>query len=289
LSTDCHEEALALSCDGEQMLGILSTPLADASCDVGVVIVVGGPQTRVGSHRQFVMLARHLAANGLAVLRFDVRGMGDSTGPLRGFEDISPDIGVAIDSLTRHVPTVRRVVLWGLCDGASASLLYLAHRSDPRVAGLCLLNPWVRSAASQARTQVKHYYRDRLRQRDFWLKLARGQVAISAIRELWQKLSQARSTPTDDSFQGRMAEAWRRFAGPTLLVLSGNDYTAREFLEYTSRHPAWVGLLQRTTVTTLHAEEADHTFSDRAQQSKLEHAVSSWLGNQFGSSRGSVE
>lgn len=281
MTADWHDEALLLSCGGDQIVGVLSAPLAHATDDIGVVIVVGGPQTRVGSHRQFVMLARHLAARGRPVLRFDVRGMGDSTGTLRDFLAITPDIGVAIDSLTQRVPTVRRVVLWGLCDGASASLLYLAERLDPRVAGLCLLNPWVRSATSLARTQVKHYYRDRLAQREFWMKLVRGQVAASAARELWRKILQARSAPVSGNFQDRMADAWKRFDGPILLVLSGNDYTAREFTEYTSSQSAWTGVLQRPNVTTLNADEADHTFSELAQQLKLEHAVVGWLDRQF--------
>ncbi|MCK7493609.1 MAG: hydrolase 1, exosortase A system-associated [Comamonadaceae bacterium] len=130
----------------------------------GVVVVVGGPQVRAGGHRQFVHLARTLAAAGHPVLRFDVRGMGDSSGALRGFEQITPDIGAAVDALLQRAPGVRRVVLWGLCDGASAALLYLHERRDPRVRGVCLLNPWVRSEASLARTHVKHYYTRRLRE-----------------------------------------------------------------------------------------------------------------------------
>ena len=39
-----------------------------------MVIVVGGPQYRAGSHRQFTLLARHIAAAGYPVLRFDARG-----------------------------------------------------------------------------------------------------------------------------------------------------------------------------------------------------------------------
>ena len=51
----------------------------------GVLIVTGGPQYRAGSHRQFVLLARFLAARGMAVLRFDYRGMGDSEGAPRDY------------------------------------------------------------------------------------------------------------------------------------------------------------------------------------------------------------
>ena len=73
-----------IPCGGERMLGILALPAVPA--DIGIVLVVGGPQTRVGSHRQFVLLSRCLAAAGYAVLRFDYRGMGDSSGEQRGFE-----------------------------------------------------------------------------------------------------------------------------------------------------------------------------------------------------------
>ncbi|KAB8057318.1 hydrolase 1, exosortase A system-associated, partial [Janthinobacterium violaceinigrum] len=59
-----------------RLVGILSLPAAPGPR--GVLIVTGGPQYRVGSHRQFVLLARALAAQGVPVLRFDLRGMGDS-------------------------------------------------------------------------------------------------------------------------------------------------------------------------------------------------------------------
>ena len=78
------ETVLAFPCEGERLLGVVSAPEdALVTGDLGVVIVVGGPQVRAGSHRQFVQLARHLAAQGLPTLRFDVRGMGDSSGPQR--------------------------------------------------------------------------------------------------------------------------------------------------------------------------------------------------------------
>ena len=51
-------------------------------------------------------------------MRFDYRGMGDSTGDVRPFDDINDDIAAAIDEFFRQVPGLERVVLWGLCDGA---------------------------------------------------------------------------------------------------------------------------------------------------------------------------
>ncbi len=105
------EQAVRFACQGEELVGILGRPAAPRA--LGVVIVVGGPQYRTGSHRQFTLLARHLLQEGFAVLRFDCRGMGDSGGEFPGFEHISADIAAAVDTLCEHIPAVRRVVLWG--------------------------------------------------------------------------------------------------------------------------------------------------------------------------------
>ena len=82
------------------LTGILSQP--EQASDTTVIVVVGGPQYRVGSHRQFLQLARHLARQGYPVLRFDGRGMGDSSGLLRSFEEIDDDIGAAIGTCWRR-------------------------------------------------------------------------------------------------------------------------------------------------------------------------------------------
>src|SRR3974390_2928101 len=112
------ETPITFSCAGETLLGLIHLPASPP--ELGVVIVVGGPQFRVGSHRQFLLLARELARKGIAVLRFDCRGMGDSDGEFPGFEHIGPDVAAAVDTLVAQVPTLRRIVLWGLCDATLA-------------------------------------------------------------------------------------------------------------------------------------------------------------------------
>ncbi len=225
------ESVLGFDCAGECLVGILAEP-AQALHDLGVIVIVGGPQYRAGSHRQFTLLARHLAAGGFPTLRFDYRSMGDSPGEPRDFLAVEADIAAAIDALLAARPALKRVVLWGLCDAASAALLYLDARPDPRVAGLVLANPWVRSAASLAKTHVKHYYWQRLRQPEFWRKLLGGGVGLAALRSLGGNLRLARATAPAaklGSFQDRMAAGLARHTGGTLLLLSGADYTAKEF------------------------------------------------------------
>lgn len=272
------ELALTFPCEEALLVGILARP-EQASPDLGIVIVVGGPQTRVGSHRQFVLLSRALAQAGYPVLRFDVRGMGDSEGGQRGFESLTPDIGAALDTFQAACPTVSRIVLWGLCDAASAALLYCDETRDPRIAGLCLLNPWVRSDASLARTQVKHYYGQRFLQREFWLKLMSGRLNILAsVSELLRKLGQASSRPAQSlGFQARMARGWKSFTGPILLILSGGDYTAKEFLEYAAATPDWHGLLEQAGITRTDIAGADHTFSTCEWRKTVENACLDWL------------
>jgi len=279
---NCVEDPLRFVCAQEALFGILARP--EQASELGIIVIVGGPQTRVGSHRQFVLLARHLAAAGYPTLRFDYRGMGDSTGEQRSFEAITPDIAAAVDRLQAACPSVKRIVLWGLCDAASAALLYFDAAQDLRIAGLCLLNPWVRSEATLAKTQVKHYYGQRLLQREFWIKLISGRMNIlGALGELLRKLGQTQaaphaSTPTP-GFQERMARGWRSFPGRILLILSGDDYTTKEFLEYAGTNPAWDGLLNSSRCLRVDIAEADHTFSSNDWRKRVENACLDWLNS----------
>lgn len=279
------DSAHVFHCAGEPLVGVLSAPatLASKPAETALLVIVGGPQYRVGSHRQFVQLARRVAADGHPVLRFDVRGMGDAGGDLRNFEAIGDDIGAAIDFLFATLPGLKRVALWGLCDGASAALMYCHDRRDARVAGLCLLNPWVRSAQTLARTQVKHYYLQRLMQPGFWRKLLRGGVAWGAVSGLLANLRAARGGSAPKAvaaqlpYQQRMAAAWRDTSKPLLLILSGDDYTAKEFVEATRSDAAWRGAFERAGLDRHTLDGADHTFSDPAAKRAVERLTSDWL------------
>ncbi|OGB33435.1 MAG: hydrolase 1, exosortase A system-associated [Burkholderiales bacterium RIFCSPLOWO2_12_FULL_61_40] len=277
------EEAVLFSCHGDTLLGIVAKP--EVTAETGVIVVVGGPQYRAGSHRQFVLLSRVLATAGYPVLRFDYRGMGDSEGQQRGFRSVSSDIAAAIDTLQRCVPSVRHVALWGLCDGASAALLYRFDTQDPRVSTLCLLNPWIRSETSFARTQIKHYYTQRLVEKEFWTKLFKGKVGHKAISELLRSVQLAVAgrmhsapracapdwtTATPLPYQQRMAQAWDNFTGNILLLLSGDDYTAKEFSEYTRNNPAWKKSMKHPSLTRCELPGADHTFSSATYRAQVE-------------------
>lgn len=278
------------SCEGEQLLGVLATP-GDPSraSGVGVLVVVGGPQYRAGAHRQFVQFARALAAAGHTVLRFDVRGMGDSTGEQRSFEALSDDIQAAIDALRAAAPSCTKLALMGLCDGASAALMYMHDTGDRRVDALCLLNPWLRSDESLARTQVQHYYLRRLTSPEFWRKLLAGGVGLAALRGFARTLAASLrpgKPAVAGTAQGRagldfrtaMLRGCQGFSGPVFLGLSSDDLTAKEFAGATATSAGWREALGRAHVQRALLDPADHTLSGTPARQRFEAAVVAWLG-----------
>lgn len=284
-----EERALSFPCQGECLYGILSLP--EQAAARGVLIVVGGPQYRAGSHRQFTLLARHLAADGIPALRFDYRGMGDSEGAARNFEAVSEDIRAAIDQFFLAVPGLQEIVLWGLCDAASASLFY-AHQ-DKRIAGLVLLNPWVRTEQSLAKAYLKRYYLKRIFDAGLWQKIGRGQFDVrAASRSLLDLLRKARPARRQGSGESetspqtqhratslpeKMHEGLCRFDGRVMLVLSGDDMTAQEFSELTSTSRKWRQLLAKRKIAPHRLAAADHTFSRREWRDQVAAWTSEWM------------
>lgn len=277
-----HETAHVFTCAGQSLIGILATPVG-VTLDTGVLIVVGGPQYRIGSHRQFTLLARAIAASGHPTLRFDCRGMGDSTGNFPGFHDLDADIAAAIDVLMDENPRLQKVVLWGLCDGASAALLYAKRRSDPRIAGAILANPWLHSEQAKAHAIVHTYYRRHFFEGAFWRKLLRGEVnPLRSWRDFQHHRQQAKLAAEAGEITQVMLEALSCFSLPMLILLSTRDATAQAFLSQLQlvRSP----LLSQAHVRRVDFAEADHTFSRAEWRKGAESVTISWLHDMFGTS-----
>lgn len=287
-----EEKALCFQCNGSRLYGILSLP-EETTPSKGVLIIVGGPQYRIGSQRQFTLLARYLASKGVAAMRFDVRGMGDSEGAQVTFEEINEDLSCAIDQFMTETPGLQEIVLWGLCDAASAALFY-AH-IDKRVTGLVLLNPWVRTNQSAAKTYLKHYYLRRIFDSEFWKKIFSGRLNyFQTIRSLLQSLftiltkkSGSSSVPQDqsanktvnlqDSLPERMLNGLTLFDGRVLLITSGNDLTAKEFLDLVRSSKKWQKIVGSSRIKQLNLRDADHTFSRRQWRDQVFKWTYDWI------------
>lgn len=268
------ETAFDIECQGARLPAILH----EASGQHAVVVVVGGPQYRVGSHRQFVLLARALAAQGFPVLRFDMRGMGDQTGPIADFEAHEPDLLAAISALHSRMPQVQRVTLWGLCDGATLAAM-VANR-HPLIRQLILLNPWVRTAHTEAQARLRHYYLQRLFDKAFWRRLMSGEVALwsslsGLLRQCWtlvlHRIAPPKTGATQASdFVTRMLRGLEQFPGKVGFIVCDQDLTAQEFMALCQSESSWQAMLNRHSVRR--HQEANHTFSS----ARWRHQVELW-------------
>jgi uncharacterized protein len=237
-----------------------------------VVMVVGGPQYRVGSHRMYVTIARALAGAGVAVLRFDCRGMGDSDGTFTSFENLDDDIRSAVDAAVA-LGYSQRIVLFGLCDAASAVSMY-GYR-DPRVSGLVLLNPWVRTPGGEAKAKLRHYYGMRVWQAESWRRLFQGRInVLQAAKSFLTNVRRASTTEASVGFVDRMLGGLSAFGGPVEILLSTADLTAQEFGGLTNSSDRWRKLISQENLAITNVVDADHTLSDA---SAMDYAVSRLL------------
>jgi pimeloyl-ACP methyl ester carboxylesterase len=129
---------------GEQrrLAGILTEPPAP-DCRAAFVLITAGLLPKSGPFRLYVELARRLAQRGIATLRFDLSGIGDSgpeqsNQPLR--ERTQLEIRAAVELVRRRYPDLRGLAVGGLCSGAEDGFRY-AER-DPGVTGALLLDPF---------------------------------------------------------------------------------------------------------------------------------------------------
>jgi exosortase A-associated hydrolase 1 len=220
-------------------------------------------------------------------MRFDYRGMGDSSGKFPGLER-EHDIQAAISSFIENVPGMSEVVLYGGCDAASAIAIH--GWRFPEVSGWILANPWVYTEEENARVMMKYYYLERLMSRDFWKKIFRFKFDIKAslisflkIRETSKKdkdISPSEEIdPMDISapFDLRMFAGWEKFNGRVLILKAERSIVAKEFDSYVEQSPQRKKILARENVEQITIKDADHAFSVPKARDALFQSVSHWV------------
>lgn len=240
------QRALQFSCQGSSLVGIIDVP--ERPIGRGVLVLTGGPQYRVGSHRHYALLARLLSPRGIPVMRFDCRGIGDSEGDPRPFGAIDDDIAAAIREFFMQMPDLREIVIWGLGDGATAAALY-AHL-DPRVRGMVLLNPWAGGAPEPMLPTVL----SRFGEIGFWNKVgSRHAVAVDPDMPLPQRIIASMSC----------------FEGAALVIVGGADTVGREFVDLMERND--------TACRSVTVAGANHTFASREWRDEVAELSANWI------------
>ena len=262
---NASQRALQFNCQGASLVGIIDVP--ERPLERGVLVVTGGAQYRIGSHRHFTLLARMLAGRGIPVMRFDHRGMGDSEGDTRSYDALDDDIRAAIKEFFMQMPDLKEIVIWGLGDAATAAALYA--QGDTRVTGVVLLNPWIHDAVNAARAAAFPHLLARFGELGFWKRVASGgrdaAASAAALRQNMRAAALDRSLPLSQ----RMIASLASFDGAALVILGGDDPVAREFSDLLDRHAT---RCKRVTVAG-----AGHTFASREWRDQVAEVSANWL------------
>lgn len=224
------------SCRGIILAGAVD--LAPAT--TGLLIVSGGNEVRSGPWASQALLAERIAAAGFPVLRFDRRGVGDSAGHNTGFTGSADDIAAACRAFRAHVPTLKRIVAFGNCDGASALML----AGGVGVDALVLANPWTfapeAGLAAPTDSELadpqptpmpssvlrRHYLKRLTDPRAVW-RLLTGKVQIGKLAGSLADAAKGDAPPS--SLARQMADGIAEYAGPVTILLAERDRTAQAF------------------------------------------------------------
>ena len=118
------------------LAGTLTLPRGQGPFPAAILLSGSGPHDRDESlvgHRPFLVLADYLTRKGIAVLRFDKRGVGKSTGDYANAttEDFAGDAEAALAYLkTRKEIDGKKIGLIGHSEGGMIAPLVAAHSSD---------------------------------------------------------------------------------------------------------------------------------------------------------------
>ena len=247
---------IAFPFDGETLVGTLD----EGHARTGLLIVSGGNEIRSGAHRGMAMLAARIAAAGHPVLRFDRRGIGDSTGDNHGFRSSGPDLAAAARTF-RAEAAIDRIAAFGNCDAASALALF------GRAAGLdavVLANPWVVEAIDDLppAPAIRARYAAKLRDPAEWRRLLAGGVSLRGIARGLARIATPAAT---GDLAAQVLAGIADWGEAATIVLAKGDATA---IAYADRAPATAAAPR-----TIRIDTASHSFAGEADREALERAI----------------
>lgn len=258
---------------GPRMRKLIEFPCADATLlgtldeapgATGLLIVSGGNEVRIGAHRGMALLAARVAEVGHPVLRFDRRGIGDSTGENHGFETSADDIAAAAAAFRQAAPHLTRIAAFGNCDAATALAFFHARAAIDQ---LVLANPWVIEATDDLppAAAIRARYVERMRDPREWARLLRGGVDIRKLASGLLKASRSQSQ-LEGSLPARLAAALGEARIPVTILLAKGDNTAIAFRD------AWAGPAFEAARAKARIEELDsasHSFASAGDKQWL--------------------
>lgn len=273
------EEAFVFGPHGSQV-GVLHRP--PGAGDLAVIIVNAGLIHHVGPGRLHVALARALGGEGIASLRLDLSGVGDS-GPradhLSIFDLVRREPREAMDALAAR--GFGRFVVAGLCSGAYSAFHVACE--DPRVVGSVVINPedLARSAQdadggeAQAQAWARRYWTHSLWRPRAWWNLLTGRVDYARLARTLASRLRGNGAAPDRHHALRQALTAGGHPVRWLFISSADD-VSREYLDLLLDGPT-LAALPPGRLSRLVLERCDHLFTRRDDQRRLIEALLPWL------------
>jgi len=121
---------------GNSLAGTLTMPGDNGNWPAAILITGSGPQNRdeeLLGHKPFLVLSDYLARHGIAVLRYDDRGIGKSNGDFKSATtaDFATDVSAAIDFLkTQKGIDTMHIGLIGHSEGGMIAPMVASKRKD---------------------------------------------------------------------------------------------------------------------------------------------------------------
>ncbi|WP_051953639.1 alpha/beta fold hydrolase [Xenophilus azovorans] len=207
-----------------RLMGVLTVPDALPAAPLACLLINQGAGHRTGPARINVKLARRLAQQGIASLRLDLAGLGDSDAPRGNGGHVEQGVAdlLAAMQLVETMTGIRRFLHIGLCMGGvyGAALA----QQDPRVAGLLLFDsfafPRRRAALALAlRRIVALPFNASLREK----------IANALRGRIHGRGAQLADAPTPEDHAQRFRAAMSALAArgtPVLMLSSGSLHVA---------------------------------------------------------------
>jgi exosortase A-associated hydrolase 1 len=255
-----------ISCAGD----ILAATLDSGTNATALLIVSGGNELRSGAHSGMAQLASRISQHGFPVLRYDRRGIGESSGKNREYLSSAEEITAATRFLRQQQPQIDRIIAFGNCDAATALALY---GPDAGIDGYMLANPWVIETSDEPESEeptissaaIRSRYWDRIKNPRTIIDLLSGKIDF---RKLLKGLKQASKVEENSALSIRLRDALSNIDGNSQILLAKRDTTARAFLAaWNSTDFATLRTGASTTLETL--DSASHSFADEAAKDWL--------------------
>ncbi|SIN91057.1 exosortase A system-associated hydrolase 1 [Parasphingorhabdus marina DSM 22363] len=256
----------------------LAATLDSAPGTTGLLIVSGGNEIRSGAHGGMAELARKIAENGFPVLRFDRRGIGDSSGPNAGFAGSRDDIAAAADFLCQKCPRVQKLAGFGNCDASTALALFQAELG---LDGLCIANPWTIEQTGQepdapsppSAAAIRARYWQRLKNPGTYADLLRGRINLA---KLFSGLKKAAKKEEITPLALDLGEALANLEIPCELLIAEKDTTARAFMACWES-ARYARVTDKSNLALHSFDTASHGFADKESKAWLEKRLLEFL------------